>query len=90
MIEIRHLKYFVAVAKELSIGRAAVALNISQPPLTRQIQQFEEDLGAKLFIRSVKGVELTDAGKTLYAEARNILVTWSILLRSVRDAPRKD
>ncbi len=73
MIEIRHLKYFVAVAKELSIGRAAVALNISQPPLTRQIQQLEEDLGAKLFVRSVKGVELTEAGKTLYAEAINIL-----------------
>ncbi len=73
MIEIRHLKYFIAVAKELSIGRAAVALNISQPPLTRQIQQLEEDLGAKLFVRSVKGVELTEAGKTLYAEAINIL-----------------
>ncbi len=73
MIELRHLKYFVAVARELSIGRAAVALNISQPPLTRQIQQLEEDLGAKLFVRSVKGVELTDAGRTLYDEARNIL-----------------
>ncbi|RBP13981.1 DNA-binding transcriptional LysR family regulator [Roseiarcus fermentans] len=73
MIELRHLKYFVAVAKELSIGRAAVALNISQPPLTRQIQQLEEDLGAVLFVRSVKGVELTDAGRTLYEEARNIL-----------------
>lgn len=74
MIELRHLKYFVAVARELSIGRAAVTLNISQPPLTRQIQQLEEDLGATLFVRSVKGVELTDAGKTLYEEARNILL----------------
>jgi DNA-binding transcriptional LysR family regulator len=73
MIETKHLKYFVAVARELNIGRAAIALNISQPPLTRQIQQLEEELGATLFVRSVKGVELTDAGKTLYAEARNIL-----------------
>ena len=73
MIELRHLRYFVAVAKELSIGRAALTLNISQPPLTRQIQQLEEDLGATLFVRSVKGVELTDAGKTLYTEAKNIL-----------------
>ena len=72
-MELRHLKYFVAVAKELSIGRAALILNISQPPLTRQIQQLEEDLGATLFVRSVKGVELTEAGRTLYAEAQNIL-----------------
>ncbi len=72
-MELRHLKYFVAVAKELSIGRAAVVLNISQPPLTRQIQQLEEDLGAVLFVRSVKGVELTEAGKTLFVEAQNIL-----------------
>ncbi len=72
-MELRHLKYFVAVAKDLSIGRAAISLNISQPPLTRQIQQLEDDLGAKLFIRSVKGVELTEAGKMLYSEAGNIL-----------------
>lgn len=72
-MDLRHLRYFVAVAKELSIGRAAIALNISQPPLTRQIQQLEESLGAQLFIRSVKGVELTEAGKTLYEEATNIL-----------------
>ncbi len=86
MIEIRHLKYFVAVAKELSIGRAAVVLNISQPPLTRQIQQLEDDLGAKLFVRSVKGVELTDAGKTLYAEARNILSLVDIASERTRRA----
>ena len=72
-MELRHLRYFCAVAKELNIGRAASALNISQPPLTRQIQQLEELLGAQLFKRSVKGVELTEAGRTLYAEAKNIL-----------------
>ncbi len=72
-MELRHLRYFCVVAKELNIGRAAQALNISQPPLTRQIQQLEEALGAQLFKRSVKGVELTEAGRTLYAEAKNIL-----------------
>jgi len=72
-MELRHLRYFCAVAKELNIGRAATTLNISQPPLTRQIQQLEDDLGAQLFKRSVKGMELTDAGRTLYAEAKNIL-----------------
>ncbi len=72
-MEIRQLKYFVAVANELSIARAAVQLNISQPPLTRQIQQLEEDLGAQLFVRSVKGVELTEAGRTLLADAKSVL-----------------
>jgi DNA-binding transcriptional LysR family regulator len=73
MLELRHLKYFAAVAKEQNIGRAALALNISQPPLTRQIQQLEEIIGAPLFIRSVKGVEMTAAGQALYADAKAIL-----------------
>ena len=72
-MELRHLRYFCAVAKELNIGRAASALHISQPPLTRQIQQLEEDLGVQLFKRSVKGMELTEAGRTLYVEAKNVL-----------------
>ena len=72
-MELRHLKYFVAVAKEGNIGRASSILHISQPPLTRQIKQLEDQLGVQLFKRSVKGVELTDVGKTLYDEAINIL-----------------
>ena len=72
-MELRHLRYFCAVAKEMNIGRAATLLNISQPPLTRQIQQLEEMLGTQLFKRSVKGVELTEAGRVLYADAQNIL-----------------
>jgi LysR family transcriptional regulator, benzoate and cis,cis-muconate-responsive activator of ben and cat genes len=73
MIELRHLRYFAGVAKELSISRAAIALNISQPPLTRQIQQLEDEIGAKLFLRSVRGMELTDAGRTLFEDTRDIL-----------------
>ena len=69
----RTLKYFVAVAQELNIGRAAARLNISQPPLTRQIQQLEASLGVKLFNRSAKGVELTNSGELLLEEAQNIL-----------------
>lgn len=69
----RQLRYFVAVAEEANIGRAALRLNISQPPLTRQVQQLEKDLGVQLLIRTPKGVELTQAGRTLYSEARNIL-----------------
>ncbi|KFJ90065.1 LysR family transcriptional regulator [Pseudomonas sp. 1-7] len=72
-MELRHLRYFVAVAEEKNIGRAAVRLHISQPPLTRQIQQLEEDLGVQLFTRTPRGMELTPAGELLLEEARNIL-----------------
>lgn len=72
-MELRHLKSFVMVADERNIGRAALRLRISQPPLTRQIQQLEEDVGAQLLIRTARGVELTEAGKLLHEEARNIL-----------------
>ncbi|RJG02495.1 LysR substrate-binding domain-containing protein [Noviherbaspirillum sedimenti] len=71
-MEFRHLKYFIAVAEELHFGRAAVALHISQPPLTRQIQQLEEAIGVQLFIRTPKGVELTQAGELLLQEGKNL------------------
>jgi DNA-binding transcriptional LysR family regulator len=71
-MEFRQLKYFIAVAEELNIGRAATRLHISQPPLTRQIQQLEEEFGAQLFLRTARGVELTQAGETFLRDARNI------------------
>lgn len=85
-MELRHLRYFCAVAKELNIGRAAATLHISQPPLTRQIQQLEDELGAQLFKRSVKGMELTDAGRTLYADAKNILALAELATERTRRA----
>jgi LysR family transcriptional regulator, benzoate and cis,cis-muconate-responsive activator of ben and cat genes len=85
-MELRHLRYFCAVAKELNIGRAAAMLHISQPPLTRQIQQLEDELGAQLFKRSVKGMELTDAGRTLYADAKNILALAELAVERTRRA----
>lgn len=72
-MDIRQLRYFLAVAEEQNIGRAAKRLFISQPPLTRQIQQLEEDLQVQLFDRTSKGVELTSAGTLFLTETRNIL-----------------
>ncbi|MEZ5476079.1 MAG: LysR substrate-binding domain-containing protein [Thiolinea sp.] len=71
-IELRHLRSFIVVAEEGNIGRAATRLNISQPPLTRQIHQLEQELGVQLLIRTPHGVELTAAGALFLEEARTI------------------
>jgi DNA-binding transcriptional LysR family regulator len=72
-MELRTLRYFVAVAEELHFGRAATRLHMSQPPLSRAIKQLEADVGAVLLVRSAAGVTLTPAGVTLLAEARALL-----------------
>ncbi len=74
MIEIRHIRSFLTVAEELHFGRAAERLHITQPPLTRQIQQLEEQLGdVQLFDRSRRRVALTDAGEAFVVESRRLL-----------------
>jgi DNA-binding transcriptional LysR family regulator len=73
-MELRHLRYFVAVAETGSLSRAAEKLFIAQPPLSVQIRQLEEELGVALFMRHPKGVRLTAAGETLAAEARDLLL----------------
>lgn len=72
-IEIRHLRYFVAVVEQRTFRAAALRLHVSQPPLTRQIQQLEDALGVKLLERSARGAEPTAAGRVFYQEARNLL-----------------
>ena len=72
-MDFKSLTYFVTVARELNITRAAAVLNMSQPPLSNQIRQLEEDIGAQLFIRSKRGLTLTPTGVILYKRARQIL-----------------
>ncbi|BAY78772.1 LysR family transcriptional regulator [Nostoc linckia NIES-25] len=72
-MELRHLKYFVTVAEELNFSRAAVRLYISQPALSRQIKNLEDELGVVLFLRQPDGLILTEAGKFFLEQAKDIL-----------------
>lgn len=85
-MELRHLRYFIAVAEELHFRRAAERLHISQPPLSLQIAELERELGAKLFERTSQRVSLTPAGRIFLHQARGILEQLSTAIRDVRRA----
>src|SRR2546421_12747080 len=72
-MELRHLRYFIAAAEEENVSRAALKLHVSQPALSRQIRDLEEELGFLLLERSAKSVRLTEAGRTFLAEVRAVL-----------------
>jgi LysR family transcriptional regulator, benzoate and cis,cis-muconate-responsive activator of ben and cat genes len=72
-MDLRQMRYFLALAEERNFTRAAERLHMAQPPLTRQIRALEDELGAPLFVRTTKGVELTEAGQALLDEVPNLL-----------------
>lgn len=72
-MELRQLRYFIAVAEEMNITRAATRLHMTQPPLSRQIAQIEDDLGLPLFERGSRPLRMTEAGRIFYAQARRLL-----------------
>ena len=88
-MELRHLRYFVAVAQELSFTRGAEKLRIAQPSLTRQIKDLEEEIGARLLDRSKKRVKLTREGECLLEGARRLLNFSTEIVESVRELGRQ-
>lgn len=89
-VELRHLRYFVAVAAHGSFNRAAQILHLTQPALSRQVKDLENELGVQLFDRGKNAVKLTDAGGRFYEEAREVLARAELAIQRVRGDARGD
>ena len=86
-MELRHLRYFVGVATMENVSRAALALHVSQPALSAQIRDLEDEIGLQLFERTAKSIRLTKAGRAFLDEARAVLHL-SIIFSKVKQKPR--
>lgn len=89
-MELRHLRYFIAVAKHGSFNRAAQTLHLTQPALSRQVKDLEEELSVPLLVRGKNAVTLTAAGDSFYEEAREILARVDLAVQRVRSEPRAE
>jgi DNA-binding transcriptional LysR family regulator len=89
-MDLKHLRYFVAVAEELHFTRAAAKLHMSQPPLSQMIHRLEDDIGFRLLERTKRKVMLTDAGKVLLEEGRQILARAELAVQHAERASRGD
>jgi DNA-binding transcriptional LysR family regulator len=87
-VELRHLRYFVAVAEERHFGRAAARLHIAQPPLSQQIRRFEAELGEPLLFRTTRSVDLSPAGEVMLERGREILAAVDSAIEDARRAAR--
>ncbi len=89
-VELRHLRYFAAVAAHGSFNRAAQNLHLTQPALSRQVKDLEEELGVPLLVRGTNAVTLTDAGERFYEEARDLLARADQAIQRVRGEARNE
>jgi DNA-binding transcriptional LysR family regulator len=87
-VELRHIRYFVAVAEERNFTRAAAKLNVAQSPVSHQVRQLEREIGVKLLNRSTRSVALTYAGEVFYERVRQILVDSQDAVEAARKAAR--
>lgn len=85
LVDIRQIEYFTEVAKHLSFTKAASTLHVSQPSISKAIQNLEAELGVPLFYRSSKQLELTDAGKAVLANAQHVLAAFKNLRSELTD-----
>src|SRR5258706_404087 len=90
LMELRHLRYFVAVAAHGSFNRAAEILHLTQPALSRQVKDLEEELGVPLLVRSQNTVKLTESGSLFYGEAREVIARADEAVQRVRGEARSE
>src|SRR6476469_5223599 len=89
-MDLRHLRYFIAVAEELHFTKAAERLHIAQPPLSKQIRQLEAEMGVTLLQRTNRHIELTDAGRVFLEKAKQILLATSSAVTEAQRTQRGD
>lgn len=89
-MELRHLRYFIAVAEEENVSRAALKLHVSQPAVSRQVRDLEEELGVPLLERRAKSVELTESGRVFLEEARAVIARADEAVRKIRESRKAE